>query len=114
MKKKLVVSSVVLVTLIAAFAYEWRYSDDMQEHISSVNRELQAASLEALSSTGMLGSLQSMTAEADVAGEIISTHEHVHTLKDEALAWKIKKSVEQGSTVGDAIQIVIAKWPESI
>lgn len=114
MKKKLVVSSIVLVILIAAFAYEWRYSDDMQEHINSVNRELQAASLEATYSTGLIGSLQSMTTAADVASEIISTQEHVHTLKDAALAWKIKKAVKQSTTVGDAIQIVIAKWPESI
>lgn len=35
-------------------------------------------------------------------------------LKDEVLAWKIKKAVEQSITVGDAIQNVIAKWPESI
>ena len=114
MKKKLVVSSIVLVTLIAAFTCEWRYSDDMQEHISSVNRDLQAASLEAAYSPGLIGSLQSMTGAVDVAGEIISTHEHVHTLKDEALAWKITKAVEQGSTVGDAIQNVIAIWPASI
>ncbi len=54
-----------------------------------------------------------MTATSKVAGEIISTHDHVHTVKDEVLAWKIKKAVEQSVTVGDAIQMVIAKWPES-
>jgi hypothetical protein len=114
MKAKLVVTSILLVVLVCAFGYEWRYSDDMQEHISSVNRDLQTASLEATHSTGLIGSIQAMTVASDVAGEIMSTHDHVHTLKDEVLAWKIKKAVEQSITVGDAIQTVIAKWPESI
>lgn len=114
MKKKLIVTSIVLVTFIAALGYEWRYSDDMQEHISSVNRDLQTARLEATYSTGLIGSIQAMTAASDAAGEIINTHDHVHTLKDEVLAWKIKKAIEQSITVGDAIQTVIAKWPESL
>jgi hypothetical protein len=86
----------VVVAFVSAFGYEWRYSDDMQEHISSVNRDLQTAKLE------------------DIGGEIISTHDHVHTLRDQVLAWKIKKAIEQSVTVGDAIQNALAKWPESI
>ena len=45
MKAKLVVTSILLVALVSAFGYEWRYSDDMQEHISSVNRDLQQLAL---------------------------------------------------------------------
>ena len=114
MKAKLAVTSLVLLASVATSCFEWRYSDDMQEHISSVNRDLESARFEATYSTGLVGSLQAMTSASDVAGEIISTHEHVHTLKDELLAWKIKKAVEQSATVGEAIQVVIAKWPESI
>jgi hypothetical protein len=113
MKAKFVVTSIALVAFVSAYGYEWRYSDDMQEHINSVNRDLQTSRLEATTSTGLLGSLQAMTAAADVGAEIASTHDHVHTLKDEVLAWKIKKAVEEGGTVGGAIQNVIAKWPES-
>jgi hypothetical protein len=105
---------ILVVAFVSAFGYEWRYSDDMQEHISSVNRDLQTARLEATYSTGLIGSLQAMTAASDVGGEIISTHDHVHTLKDQVLAWKIKKAIEPSVTVGDAIQNAIAKWPESI
>ena len=114
MKRTPFVILTVLVITIAAFGYEWRYSEDMQEHISSVNRDLESARLEATYSSGLIGSLQAMTAATNVAGEIIGTRDHVHTLKDELLAWKIKKAAEQGTTVGGALQMVIAKWPESI
>ena len=46
MKAKIVVTSIALVGILSAFGYEWRYSDDMQEHISSVNRELETARLQ--------------------------------------------------------------------
>ncbi len=114
MRMKFLVTLIVLVTSVAVFGYEWRYSDDMAEHISSVNRDLQTARLEETYSTGLVGSLQAMTAATNVAGKIISTHDHVHTLKDEVLAMKNKKALEQSITVRDAIQIVIASWPESI
>jgi hypothetical protein len=113
--KKTVVTIVGFAALfVGGFAYEWRYSDDMQEHIDSVNRDLENARLEASYSTGLLSSLQTMSSETDVAREIIETHEHVHTLKDEVLAWKLKTAIEQGITVGDAIQIALAKWPEVV
>jgi hypothetical protein len=35
-----------------------------------------------------------MIAASDIGAEIISTHDHVHTLKDQALAWKIKKAIQ--------------------
>jgi hypothetical protein len=108
--KKPIVALVTLIALFVGFTYEWRYSDEMKNHIDSVNRDLESTRLEATYSTGLLGSLQAMTSESNVAGEIIETHEYVHTLKDEVLAWKIKKSVEQCNTVGEAIQTVIAKW----
>jgi hypothetical protein len=114
MKAKLVATLIALVAFGSAFGYEWRYSPDMQEHINSVNRDLQSAGQEARYSTGLFGSLQAMTSAADVGGEIASTHDHVHTLKDEVLAWKVKKAVEEGVTVGGAIENVIAKWPEII
>ena len=113
MKRTLVVSTIVLLVLLGAFAYEWRYSDDMEEHIRRVNRDLDAARLQETYSSGLIGSIQAMTAATDVAGEIISTHEHVHTLKDEALAKKIKKSLERSVTVGDAIQAALAEWPKA-
>lgn len=112
--KKLVWTAVLLGILIAAGCYEWRYSADMQEHIDTVNADLESVRLEALTSTGLLGSIQTMTDETKVATEIMETREHVHTLKDEMLARKIKEATEQGVTVGGAIQNVIAKWPESI
>jgi hypothetical protein len=114
MKKKLVVLPIALVILGVASVYEWRYSKDMQEHISDVNRGLQMAQIQSAYSTGLIGSLQAMTAATDVGGEIISTHDHVHTIKDEVLAWKIKKAVEESGTVGEAIQRVIVKWQESV
>ena len=51
-----------------------------------------------------------MTNEADVAGEIIETHNHVHTLKDEMLAMRIKKAVQNGGTVGGAMRSSIELW----
>ena len=113
MKRTYVVAS-VLVIAITAFGYEWRYSEDMQEHISSVNRDLESARLEENYASGLTGSIRAMTAATEVANEIMRTHDHVHTLKDEVLAWKIKKAVEQGGTVGGAIRMVIAQWPESL
>jgi hypothetical protein len=107
-------AAILIVAFVSTFGYEWRYSEDMKAHISSVNRDLQAARLEATYSTGLIGSLQAMTSTSEVGGEIISTHDHVHTLKDRALAWKIKKAIEPSVTVGDAIQNAIAKWQEII
>lgn len=65
---------------------------------------LENARLSATYSSGLIGSIHAMTATANVAGEIIRTHDHVHTLKDELLAWKIKKAAGQGTTVGDALE----------
>ncbi len=112
--KKGVLAAVLLGGGLAAGVYEWRYSDDMQEHIDTVNRDLEGARSQATYSTGLIGSLQAMRAEADVAGEIIDTHEHVHTVKDQVLAWKIKKAVGDSTTVGAAMHSVIAAWPASL
>ena len=51
-----------------------------------------------------------MTSRVEVADEIIDTHNHVHTLKDKMLAMRIKKAVQNGVTVGGAIESVIALW----
>ena len=112
--RRLIVSISVLLMLVAVFFYEWRYSDDMQDHINSVNRDLSAAREQELLATGLLGSLQAMTSGSEVAGQIISTHEHVHTVKDEVLAWKIKKAVQESITLRGAMQSAIAVWPLSI
>jgi|GEM_PF-5319206 len=114
MKKKLTATLIILAVSVAALGFEWRYSDDMQQHIDTVNRDIESARLDAVSSTGVMGSLQAMTDEADVAREIMETRDHVHTLKDQVLASQIKKAAEDAVTVGGAIQAVIAKWPESI
>lgn len=112
---KKVVTMLLVGALAVAGAYEWRYSADMQEHISTVNRDLEGARSDAIYATGLIGSLQVMTTQSEVGGEIISTHEHVHTLKDEVLAWKIKKVLDrEGMTVGGAIQTAIAVWPDSL
>ncbi|SNS33873.1 hypothetical protein SAMN05421770_101564 [Granulicella rosea] len=113
MKKK-VIASWILLLLLAFFAYEWRYSNDMQEHIALVNLHLEMARTNASLSTGLIGSIQTLTDESNVAGEIIETHEHVHTLKDEILAWKIKKTLEHCETIGEAIPAAVSKWQESI
>ena len=109
MKTKWIAGTVLIVAGAIAVA-EWRYSDDMQNHIATVNAHMASAQLAAEFNTGLIGSLNAMTAEADVAGEIIDTHEHVHTLKDEMLARRIKKAVENGVTVGGAIGSVIRAW----
>lgn len=85
-EEKVVVIACVAAISVALFGSEWRYSEDMQEYIDWVNRDLETASLQASYSTGLLSSLQNMATQADVAREIIETHEHVHTLKDEVLA----------------------------
>lgn len=109
MKTKWIVGMVLIGVSVTAMT-EWRYSADMQEHIATVNSHLASAQLAAQYNTGLVGSLQTMTDEADVAGEIIDTHYHVHTLKDEMLAMRIKKAVEDGGTVGGAMGSVIALW----
>jgi hypothetical protein len=45
---------------------------------------------------------------------LLATSGGTVTIKDQVLAWKIKKAIEPSVTVGDAIQNAIAKWPESI
>lgn len=110
MRKMLVVGVLALSAVSVAVLTEWRYSEDMQEHIQTVNADLARAQTAAEYNTGLIGSLQSMTDEADVAREIIDTHEHVHTLKDEVLAMRVKKAVESGITVGGAVNSVIAYW----
>lgn len=106
----------MLAALIAAlsivFCYEWRYSSDMREHIVAVNRDLETARMQTLFSHGLIGTLDAMTTRAEVGGEILDTHEYVHTLKDQILAWKVKDAAKQGITLGGAIQNVVAKWPE--
>jgi hypothetical protein len=114
MNKKIVIPLAVVAVMGIAFAFEMRYSGDMQEHIDSVNRDLEQVRLEASYSNGLMGSLQTMKDEADVAREIMETRDHVHTLKDQVLASKIKEAAEDGATVGGAIQSVIAKWPDSV
>jgi hypothetical protein len=114
MRSKLAWTFIIASTVVAASVYEWRYSDDMQDHIDLVNRDLESARLEATFARGLIGSLQTMTAESEVAREIMETNEHVHTVKDEVLARRVKDAAEQGVTVGGAIQNVIARWPGSI
>jgi hypothetical protein len=113
MRSRLGWSFATVAILAATFASEWRYSDEMREHIELVNHDLDTARLQITMATGVIGSLEALTAETDVAREIMETPEHVHTIKDDVLARKIKKAAEQGVTVGGAIQNVIASWPES-
>jgi hypothetical protein len=103
----------ILVFLVVGVivACEWRYSEDMQEHIKSVNRDLLGPET---SGTGLMGALRAMTTQADVSREIMETQEHVHTLKDQVLAWKIKRTVQQSSTVGEAIGQSIAVWQQTL
>lgn len=110
MKTKWIVGLVLIVVIGITAMTEWRYSDDMQVHIATVNAHLASAQIAAEYNTGLIGSLQTMTDEADVAGEIIDTHEHVHTLKDEMLAMRIKKAVRNDVTVGGAMGSVISLW----
>ena len=109
MKKWIVMFALAGAVSIGAVT-EWRYSADMQEHIETVNADLASAQIEAAYNTGLLGSLQSMTDETTVATEIIDTHNHVHTIKDEVLARGIKQAAANGVTVGGSIQSVIAYW----
>lgn len=114
MKKKLAVGALIVVAVLAAvYVTEWRYSDDMQQHINTVNSGLQSTQVQATAS-GLVASLQSMTAVADVGGEIIGTHDHVHTLKDAYLAWKIKRAIQQSTNVGAAIRNAIESWQENV
>ncbi len=111
-RKPLLVVACVVVVVVSI--YESRYSGDMQEHIDHVNSDLENVRLQAALATGMIGSLQVMTEETRVAGEIFETHEHVHTLRDELLARKVKSAVEDGETVGGAVRTAIERWPDSI
>jgi len=114
MKKKLAVWALIVAAVSAAvYVTEWRYSDDMRRHINTVNTELQSTQAQA-TATGLVASLESMTATADVGGEIISTHDHVHTLKDAYLAWKIKRAIQQSANVGAAIRNAIESWQENV
>jgi hypothetical protein len=54
--KKVVMMVLVVGALAAAGAYEWRYSADMQEHISTVNHDLEDARSNAIYATGLIGS----------------------------------------------------------
>ena len=112
--KKWLWLTVVAVALVAAAAYEWRYSADMQGHIDDVNRDIESASMRSTMSRGLIGSLGTMRDEADVAGEIFQTHEYVHTIKDEMLARRIKQAVSDGITVGGAIRNVLSVWSRSV
>ena len=112
MKKATVVVLILVALCAVAYGFEWRYSDDMQQHIASVDSQLETARLNSLLSRGLLASIQSMTDEANIAREIIDTHEHVHTLKDEMLARKIKQAVSEGVTVGGAMQRAISVWQD--
>jgi hypothetical protein len=107
--KRFALVLIALTLPITALA-EWRYSDDMQQHITTVNADLASAQLAAGHSIGLVGMLQTMTNEADVAGEIFDTHKHVHTLKDEMLAMRVKKATGNGVTLGGAAHSVIALW----
>lgn len=110
-KKKWLVLTVLFVVVLAIVgAYEFQYSDDMKEHIAQVNHDMDYARFSSLYSGGLIGSLQTMTKETEIAREIMETDEHVHTLKDQLLASRIKKAAGDGVTVGGAIQSVIAQW----
>jgi hypothetical protein len=105
---------VLALALGALTIYECHYSAEMQTHIDRVNRDLEDASIRSIGSTGLLGSLQTMRDEADVAGEIMETRLYVHTLRDELLARRIRQAAEDGVTVGGAIGNVVHAWPDSI
>lgn len=109
-KKKWFVLTVFVVILGVIAMCEWRYSDDMKEHIATVNADMESAQLQSVYSTGLVGMLRSLTSRVDVAGEILDTHHHVHTLKDEMLALRIKNAVKNSYTVGQGIGAVIAVW----
>ena len=114
LKAKHIVMAMLLILLAVVFVVEWRYSQDMRQHIGLVNRKLETVRQRAASPRGQVDSVQATSAVADAGAEIIATHDHVHTLKDEYLAWKIKKAVEKSITVGDANEDAIAKWPASL
>ncbi len=111
-RKPLLIVAAIIVAAVSI--YESRYSGDMQEHIDQVNSDLENVQLQSTLATGLMGSLQVMTDETRVAGEIFETHEHVHTLRDELLARKVKATVEDGETVGGAVRTAIQRWPDSI
>ena len=110
-KVKQVVVAIFIVIVACFLLFEWSYSDDMKLHIALVNHKLEALRLQTNHPGGAVDSVRTMSAVADAGEEIMSTHDHVHTLKDEVLAWKIKRAVEKSITVGDANQDAIAKWP---
>jgi hypothetical protein len=111
---KKAIAVVVLLIAGALAMYEWSYSSDMQDHIDRVNQDIQGAKIESLYSTGLLGQLNSMTSEDRVANEIFRTQDHVHTLKDRALADKVKQIGEDGVTVGGAIHLALERWSSLI
>ena len=114
MKTMYVIGLIAVVLFMTASLFEWRYSDDMEAHIMLVNTDLESARSQAAEASGMIRSIQAITATTEVAREIMETRDHVHTLKDEVLARKVKKSVEDSITVGDAMRDSIQKWPENV
>ena len=114
MKTKYVIVLITVFLVTTAFIFEWRYSGDMRAHINSVNVDLESAQSQAAEAAGMIRSIQAITATTEVAREIMETRNHVHTLKDEVLAWKVKRSVEDSITVGDAMRDSIKMWPEIV
>lgn len=109
--RKLVFVLIALVAILAGVGLlEWRYSDAMQAHIDRVNAELESAQTDSMFSSGLIASLNSMTESATVGREIMETPDYVHTLKEEVLALKVKKAIENSLTVGDAIGNTISFW----
>lgn len=47
MKKATVIVLILVALCAAAYVFEWRYSDDMQQHIASVNSQIETARLTA-------------------------------------------------------------------
>lgn len=114
MKRAKVVGLLMAALVAAVGAFEWRYSDDMQQHIAGVNHDLTSLNLDEALSHGLIGQLGVIRERIDIGGEIIETHNHVHTLKDELLAYQIKKTVEESDTVGQATYAVLARWPHLV
>lgn len=110
MRKLILACIAVAAILIGGGLYEWRYSDPMQAHIDEVNADLEAARTDAMFSSGLVSTLNSMTEMTTVSQEIMETQNYVHTLKDEVLALKVKKAVQNSVTVGNAIGNTISFW----
>ena len=88
------IAGMVLIVVSAIAVTEWRYSDDMQNHIATVNADMASAQLATEFNTGLIGSLQTMTAEADVAVATLMGYEAASIL-DSGVIPTVQVSVEK-------------------